>query len=160
VSLGRLVSEATADLQKLMRQEVALAKAEIRTETSKAAKAAGMFGGAGFAGYMVVILLSFAAVIGLGHLIGIGWAALIVAGVWAVAGAVMYLTGRHEMRSFSPKPQRTVETLKEDAQWMRHPIASSAEVTAKRTAEMPAVEAAAHATPREALVSPDQAGQA
>ena len=125
-SLGRLVSDATADLQKLMRQEVALAKAEVRQEANKAGKAAGLYGGAGFAGYMVLVLLSFAAVIGIGHVLDLGWAALIVAGLWAIAGAVMYAMGRRRMRSFSPTPHRTVETIKEDAHWMRHPASARA----------------------------------
>jgi hypothetical protein len=143
-SLGRLVSEATADLQKLMRQEVALAKAEMRQEAKKAGEAAGLFGGAGFAGYMVLVLLSFAAVFGLAHVIDIAWAAVIVAGIWAVAGAIMAALGRQRMRRVSP-PHRTVETLKEDAQLMRRaastgkaiapeplPEPSPAELTAPR----------------------------
>jgi Putative Actinobacterial Holin-X, holin superfamily III len=117
-SLGRIVSEATADLQKLMRQEVALAKAEIRQEATKAGKAAGLFGGAGFAGYMVLVVGSFAAVFGLAHVVDIAWAALIVAVLWGIAGAVMAAMGRRRMRRVSP-PHRTVETLKEDAHLMK-----------------------------------------
>ncbi|MCO6005559.1 phage holin family protein [Actinoallomurus purpureus] len=137
-SIGRLVSDATADLQKLMRQEVALAKAEIHEEATKAGKAAGLFGGAGFAGYMVLVLLSFAAVIGIGHVLDLGWAALIVAGLWAIAGAVMYTLGRRRMRTVSPTPHRTVETLKEDAQLMRHPTGARAIAAEPVSAELPA----------------------
>jgi Putative Actinobacterial Holin-X, holin superfamily III len=125
-SLGRLVSETTADVQKLMRQEIALAKAEIRQEAMKAGKAAGLFGGAGFAGYMVVVLLSFAAALGIGHVLDIAWGFLIVAGIWAIVGAVMYAMGRRRMRTVSPTPHRTVETLREDAQLMRRPTAARA----------------------------------
>jgi hypothetical protein len=120
-SLGTLVSTAVADVQKLLRQELALAKAELREEAGRAGKAAGMFGGAGYAASMVLTLLSAAAVIGLGHLIGYGWSALIVAAVWAIAAAVMFATGRSRMRTVSPKPEQTIETLKEDARWARHP---------------------------------------
>lgn len=120
-SLGELVGEVTDDLQTLFRQEVALAKAELREEAVKAGTAAGLYSAAGFAGYMTVVLLSLAAVFGLAELVGLGWAALIVAAVWAVAGAVMYFVGRSRMREVSPKPERTVETLKEDAQWAKHP---------------------------------------
>jgi uncharacterized protein YneF (UPF0154 family) len=42
-----------------------------------------------------------------------GWAALIVALIWAVIGGVLYVTGRDRMRQIRPKPERTVETLKE-----------------------------------------------
>lgn len=113
VSVGQLVSEVSRDLSTLMRQEVELAKAEIKTEASKAGKAAGMFGGAGFAGYMVLLFLSFALWWGLENVMDAGWAALIVAGVWAVIGAVLFVTGRGEMRTVNPKPERTVETAKQ-----------------------------------------------
>jgi len=98
-SLGNLVTTAVSDVQRLLRQELALAKAELREEAGRAGKAAGMYGGAGFAGSMVLVLLSAAAVIGLGHLIGVGWASLVVALVWAIAGAVMFTTGRSRMRT-------------------------------------------------------------
>ncbi|WP_338785175.1 phage holin family protein [Streptomyces sp. DG1A-41] len=111
----------TSDLQTLFRQEVELAKTEIREEGAKAGKAAGMYGGAGFGGYMVALLLSLAAVSGLANVMDAGWAALIVAAVWAVIAAVLYVMGRSRMREVSPKPEQTVQTLKEDAQWARHP---------------------------------------
>jgi hypothetical protein len=120
-SLGSLVTTAVADVQRLLRQELALAKAELREEAGRAGKAAGLYGGAGFAGSMVLALLSAAAVIGLGYLIGFGWSALIVAVVWAIAAAAMFAAGRSRMRTVSPKPEQTIETLKEDARWARHP---------------------------------------
>jgi hypothetical protein len=120
-SLGTLVSTAVADLQTLLRQELALAKAEVREEAGRAGKAAGMFGGAGYAGSMTLALLSAAAVIGLGHLVGYGWSALIIGVVWGIVGAVLFAQGRSRMKTVSPKPEQTIETLKEDAAWARHP---------------------------------------
>jgi steroid 5-alpha reductase family enzyme len=122
-SVGGLLSEVTADTQQLFRQEVELAKAEVREEVGKAGKAAGMFGAAGFAGYMVAFFVSLAAMWGLANVMDTGWAGLIVAGVWAVIGAVLFLVGRSRMRSFDAKPQQTMDTLKEDARWARHPTA-------------------------------------
>ncbi|WP_055574674.1 phage holin family protein [Streptomyces prasinopilosus] len=120
-SVGQLLSGVTADLQTLFRQEVELAKAEIREEGTRAGKAAGMYGGAGFAGYLVLLFLSLAAVLGLSNVMDGGWASLIVAAVWAVVAAVLYQKGRERMRTVSPKPERTVETMKENAEWARHP---------------------------------------
>ncbi|MFI8303167.1 phage holin family protein [Streptomyces sp. NPDC085927] len=120
-SVGQLLSGVTADLQTLFRQEVELAKAEIREEGTRAGKAAGMYGGAGFAGYLVLLFLSLAAVLGLANVMDGGWAALIVAAVWAVVAAVLYQKGRARMRTVSPKPDQTVETMKENAEWARHP---------------------------------------
>lgn len=120
-SLGDLVSELTGDLSKLMRQELELAKAEIRQEAVKAGKATGMLAAAGFAGYLTTVLLSLALVFALGAIMPLGWAALIVAALWGLTGAVLYTSGRARLRTVNPKPERTVETLKEDAEWAKHP---------------------------------------
>jgi len=112
-SVGELIGEVSQDLSTLMRQELALAKAEIKQEAVKAGRAAGMFGGAGFAGYMVLLFASIAAWWGLAELMASGWAALIVTAVWAVVGAVLYVLGRQRMREVHPTPERTAETVKE-----------------------------------------------
>ncbi|MFJ5731828.1 phage holin family protein [Streptomyces paradoxus] len=120
-SVGELLSTVTSDVQQLLHQEAELAKAEIREEATKAGKAAGMFGGAGFAGYMVAVFLTLAAMFALANVMDLGWAALIVTGVWAVIGLILYRRGRTRMRTVSPKPEQTMQTLKEDMQWARHP---------------------------------------
>jgi tetrahydromethanopterin S-methyltransferase subunit C len=112
-SVGQLVGQAAEELSTLMRQELALAKAEIKQEAMKAGRAWGMFGGAGFAGYMVLLFASIAAWWGLATVVPNGWAALIVTAVWAVIGAVLYQQGRRQMRQVHPMPERTAETLKE-----------------------------------------------
>ena len=119
--IGELIGEITDDLSRLFRQEVALAKAEMKQEATKAGKAGGMLGGAALAGYLVIVLLSFALVFGLGEVMPLGWAAVIVAVVWAVVGAVLYSAGRKQLKSVDPVPRQTAETLKEDAQWLRNP---------------------------------------
>lgn len=113
VSVGQLITEISKDLSTLVRQEVALAKAEVSTEVSKTGKAAGMLGGAGFAGYMVLLFLSFALWWGLSNVMDQGWAALIVAVIWAIIGAVLYFSGRGQLRRVHPKPERTIETVKQ-----------------------------------------------
>ncbi|MER8220583.1 phage holin family protein [Streptomyces sp. NPDC094143] len=120
-SMGELLATVTSDVQQLLHQEAELAKAEIREEAAKAGKAAGMFGGAGFAGYMVALLLTLAAMFGLANVMDLAWAALIVTALWAVIGVILYSRGRARMRTVSPKPEQTMETLKEDMRWARHP---------------------------------------
>jgi hypothetical protein len=112
-SVGELLGEVTRDLSTLMRQELALAKAEVREEAVKAARAGGMLGAAGFAGYMVLLFASIAAWQGLAEVMASGWAALIVTVVWAAAGAALFVLGRQRMREVNPKPERTVETVGE-----------------------------------------------
>jgi hypothetical protein len=62
-----LVGHVAQDLSVLMRQELELAKAEVNEEITKAGKAAGMLGGAGFAGYMMLRFGSIAAWWGLAN---------------------------------------------------------------------------------------------
>ena len=120
-SIGEMIGNISNHLSQLFRQEVELAKAELKQEASKAGKAAGMLGAAGFAGYMVIVLLSFALVFALSNVMDPGWAALIVAVIWAIIAAVLYANGRKKLKNVDPVPRRTVDTIKEDAQWLKNP---------------------------------------
>jgi len=113
VSVGQLLGAVTEDLSTLMRQEIALAKAEMTVEAKKAGQAAGMFGGAGFAGYLAVLFVSIAGWQFLNNVMDSGLAALIVAVVWAVIGAALFVVGRNKAREINPTPERTVETAKQ-----------------------------------------------
>ncbi|WP_329199912.1 MULTISPECIES: phage holin family protein [unclassified Streptomyces] len=121
-SIGDLVGEIGTDLSHLVRDELELAKAEIKQESAKAGKAAGMLGGAGYAGHLALLLGSLTIVFALAHAMDIAWAALIVTAVWAVACAVLYVNGRAQLRTVNLKPEQTVQTVKEDVRWARHPI--------------------------------------
>jgi hypothetical protein len=112
-SVGELFGQVAQDLSVMMRQELELAKAEVKQEITKSGKAAGMLGGAGFAGYMVLLFASIAVWWGLANVMDQGWAALIVTALWAVIGAVLYTAGRRRMQEINPIPERTVETVKE-----------------------------------------------
>ncbi len=111
VSVGQLLGEVSRDLSTLMRQELALAKAEVKAEATKAGKGVGMLAGAGYAGHLTVLFLSIAAWWGLSNLMDQGWAALIVAVLWAVVAATLLVLGRKQLETVNPKPERTVETL-------------------------------------------------
>ena len=50
-----------------------------------------------------------------------GWAALIVAAVWGIVGGVLYVNGKKKLKTVDPMPRRTVDTIKEDAQWLKNP---------------------------------------
>jgi hypothetical protein len=112
-SVGQLIGEVTKDLSTLMRQELELAKVELKAEAKKAGQGAGAFGAAGFAGYMVLMFLSFALWWALENVMDAGLAALIVAVLWGVVGAVAFLMGKKKFRQVNPKPERTVETLQQ-----------------------------------------------
>ncbi|MBK0419643.1 phage holin family protein [Leucobacter sp. CSA1] len=111
-SLGDLISEVTEDLSTLMRQELALAKAELRESATNTAKGAGMLGGAGYGAGMAVFFLSLALWAALTPLMGGGWAGVVVAVLWAVIALVLFLVGRSHLKKVKGAPQ-TVETLQE-----------------------------------------------
>jgi hypothetical protein len=111
-SVGELFSEVAEDLSTLLRQEVELAKAEVRQSASRAGKGAGLLAGAGISGHMVLLFASVAAWWGIGDATGHGWSALIVAGIWLIIAAVLGLTGRREISAVSGVPQ-TAETVKQ-----------------------------------------------
>ncbi|WP_314649149.1 phage holin family protein [uncultured Microbacterium sp.] len=110
-SLGELLSEVTSDLSTLMRQELELAKAELKQSATRAGRGAGMLGGAGYAALMAVFFLSVALWWALGYLTGLGWSAVIVAVIWAIIAAVLFVTGRKQLKSVEGAP-RTVDSIK------------------------------------------------
>jgi len=112
-SVGELIGQVTTDVTTLMRQEFALAKAELKQEASKAGKAGGLLGGAGFAGYMLALFASVALMAALDEVMPLWAAAAIVAVLYGIAAAVLYSKGRGELKQVDPVPHQTVETLKE-----------------------------------------------
>lgn len=113
-SVGDILGDITTDLSTLMRQEVALAKAELR-DTADHAKVAGtMFGGSAVAAHLALIFLSLALWWALGDVVGgHGWSALLVGALWAVAAAMMAAMGRTRMRRATPVAPQTMETAKD-----------------------------------------------
>jgi len=120
-SLGEIVGRLTSDFSQLMRAEIALAKAEAKEEIRDAGKGAGMLAGAGYAGHLLVLFASLALMFLLDVWLPIGWAALIVGVLWGIVAAVLYSSGRKNLQRATPPMTETVETLKEDAQWVKKP---------------------------------------
>ena len=111
-SLGDLLGEVTRDMSTLMRQEVELAKVELKQTATRAGKGSGMLAGAGVAGHFVLLFLSLALWWALGTLMGLGWSAVVVAAIWGIVAAVLAAMGRKELNAIKGMPQ-TAETLQE-----------------------------------------------
>jgi hypothetical protein len=111
-SVGELFSEVAEDLSTLIRQEVELAKAELRQSATRAGKGAGLLAGAGVSGHMVLLFASVAAWWGIGDATGHGWSALIVAAIWLMIAAILGLMGRREISAVPGIPQ-TAQTVKQ-----------------------------------------------
>ena len=111
-STGELLAHVSEDLSTLVRQEIALAKAEATQSAKQAGTGAGLLAGAGVGGHFVLLFLSIAAMWGLGDLIGWGWASLVIAVVWAIIAAVLAAVGRSKLKQAPGLPQ-TTESLKQ-----------------------------------------------
>jgi tetrahydromethanopterin S-methyltransferase subunit G len=109
-SIGARLGEVTRDLSTLIRQEVALAKAEVKQSASKAGKGIGLLAGAALGGFFVLLFLSVSLWWAIGNSLGRGWAALIVAVIWAIIAAILFSVGKKELQKIQGVPQ-TADTL-------------------------------------------------
>ncbi|GAA4429781.1 phage holin family protein [Georgenia halophila] len=118
-SVGELFSEISRDLSTLIRQEIALAKAETTQSAKEVGKGAGMFGGAAWAAHFLLLFLSLALWWAIGAWIGdggdepaLGWSALIVAVIWGIVAAVLAARGKKETQRARKGMPQTAETVK------------------------------------------------
>ena len=118
-SLGDIVGDVAQDLTTLIKQEMELARTELKQEAAKAGKGAGLLGGAGVAGHLALIFLSLTLTFLLDNWMPLEVAALITTALWAVVAAVLAARGRTELRRSNPQLPETQQTLKEDAAWAR-----------------------------------------
>jgi hypothetical protein len=115
-SVGELVSELSQQASRLVRDEVALAKAELKDSARHAGMGAGLFTAALILGLFAVGTLIATAVIVLDLALPLWLSALIVGLVLAAAAGVVALAGKKQIGEASPVADRTVETTKQDVQ--------------------------------------------
>ena len=118
-SVGEIVGDISRDMSTLIRQEMDLAKTEMKQEVTKLGKGAGMFGGAGVAGLLMLIFVSFALTYLLDNVMPVELAALIVALLWGIVAAGLAARGRKQFKEANPQLPLTQQTLKEDVQWAK-----------------------------------------
>lgn len=112
-SLSELMGRLGEDVSGLVTTQLEIAKAELKKEATDSAKAAGVLGGGALAGYLAVLLLSFAAAWGIAEAWD-AWAGFLVVGlVWAVIAAVLAATGKKKMQEVKG-PEATAAELKAD----------------------------------------------
>ena len=118
-SAGSIVGDISRDMTTLVRQEIELAKTELKQEATQAGKGAGMFGGAGLAGHLALLFLSLALTFLLDNWMPVEVGALITAVLWAVVAAALAARGRKEMKKANLQLPQTQATLKEDVRWAK-----------------------------------------
>ncbi|MEU0912015.1 phage holin family protein [Streptomyces althioticus] len=116
-SVGELVGQATEQISRLARQEVALAKEELAEKGRRAGVGGGMLGAAGAFGYAGLLALAATGIAALDLVLPLWAAALIITGVLFLIAGVLALTGRGQLRRATPpKPERTLGSVKADVE--------------------------------------------
>jgi Putative Actinobacterial Holin-X, holin superfamily III len=124
--VGELLKQLATETTTLVRQELDLAKAEMRQKGRQAGPGFGLIGGAGAVGLGAFGALTAFFVLALDGAVANWLAALIVALVYAAIAAFLYVRGKEKVEDAgSPVPEQTVETLKEDVEWAKHPKTSA-----------------------------------
>ncbi|MEU5754927.1 phage holin family protein [Streptomyces sp. NPDC047829] len=119
-SVGELVSQATEQLSRLVRQEVALAKMELAEKGKRVGRGGGMLGAAGAIAYVGLIALAGTGVAALSLVLPVWAAALIVTAVLFVIAGVLAMTGRSQLRRAAPpKPEETLGSVRTDVDVIR-----------------------------------------
>jgi hypothetical protein len=122
-SLGDLFTDLSRETTTLVRQEVQLAKAELTQSATEAARGIGMLVAGGAVAYAGLLFLLLAIVFGLIEAGWDAWVSALVVGLVVVAiGAILVLRARESLKPANLAPQKTVETLKEDAAWAKEQI--------------------------------------
>lgn len=119
-----LLKQLAGDGSDLVRNEIALAKLEMRDMARELAVDSAKLGTALGLALSGGLVLMAAAVIGLGHLLGarFGLAALIIGGLMLLVGAILARGGIDGLRNMPRKPEQTAASLRRNKQWARHEL--------------------------------------
>lgn len=131
-SLGELFSELASETSSLVKQEVSLATTEMTLKATKVGKNVGFLAAGGAVAYTALLVILAAVVIGLTQLLSnlMGWqlitsawvAATIVGLVVGIIAYVLVTKALAKLKTIELTPHQTVETIKEDAQWLKDQV--------------------------------------
>lgn len=118
-SIGDLFTQLAAETGTLVRQEVSLAQAELTAKASKVGKNIGFLAIGGAVGYAAMLAILAGIVLGLSRVMPAWAAALLVGAIVGVAAFALISSAVAALRETGLKPEETVESIKEDAQWLK-----------------------------------------
>jgi uncharacterized membrane protein len=121
-SLGRLFRDLADDLSNLTRKELELARTETMEKVSHASKAVISMAAGGFLAYAGLLVLLAAAVMVIATWVPYWLSATIVGGIVVVIGLILLQSGRSALKKTNITPEQTVDTMKENAQWVKEKI--------------------------------------
>ena len=110
--IGALLDELSEQARVLVREQVELAKAEIKEATHHATGAGAGFGAAALVGYLALAILAVAAGFGLAELMPAGLAFLIVGLALALGAGIAFILGKKNLEALHAVPRKTIETMR------------------------------------------------
>jgi nitrate/nitrite transporter NarK len=119
-AMSNVLQDIIGNVQEIVRSEVRLAKAEVKQETSKAGKAAGILAGGGVFGLYAGGFLLLAIAYALSLVVPPWLAALLTALLAGMIAGIMVVIGRKQLKQVDPKPEKTIESVKENIAWAKH----------------------------------------
>ena len=117
--LSEVLQDILGSLQEMIRAEVRLAKAELTDDAKHVAISSLWVVGGAVCGLAALSFGLWSAAYGLGHVMPMWGATLSVALVLAIVATVSAVTGLRKLRAVRLGPERTIETVKENVEWMK-----------------------------------------
>ena len=122
-ALGDLIRQLAQDSATLVRQEVALAKAELRDNVKSVARDAAMIAIGGIVATIGVLVLIACLVMLVGDALDEPWLGALIVGILFLAvGGFMAMKFLKNLKNDTLAPDQTIQTLKEDKQWLQSEI--------------------------------------
>jgi hypothetical protein len=119
-TLGEMFSELSRETRTLIQQEMELARVEVGQIVSKVSRSAVFIVGGGLLAYGGLLAIIAGVILGLVRMGLAPWAAALAGGVAiALLGYLLIRSGLAAFRQQDLKPTHTIDTLKEDAQWLK-----------------------------------------
>lgn len=121
--MGQLITSLSEDFSSLVRQEIKLAKVETMETVSTATRSGVMLAAGGLVAYAGFLALLGGLTILIGSAIDNYWLAALLVGLVVLGiGAILIASGRASLKRVSLAPEKTIETLKDDARWVKEQV--------------------------------------
>lgn len=118
-SIAGVLQDIVANVQAIIRAEIRLARTEVKEEITSLGSAAGMLAGGAIAALFTVWLLLLTILYALSTVVPIWAAALLLFAVMAIVSFTLLTTGKRWLKTVPKTPQKTIETMKENVQWVK-----------------------------------------
>jgi uncharacterized membrane protein YqjE len=118
-SISEILQDVLRNLQSIVRSEVRLAKTEVGEELTKVKPAIVLLGIGAVCGLFGVLFLLLTTMYAIALALPLWASALVVAVVLIIITAITLKAGQKRMKRVQPLPDRTIASMKENAEWAR-----------------------------------------